>query len=83
MNRSGLIITVVALLVGGVLGYLIKDTNVIQEVDVSKYEYENQIQQLEFEAKVAKIEVQYLENLHFLEDADSTELDSIWLNHGF
>jgi hypothetical protein len=73
----------VALLVGGVLGYMIHPRAEIIETDVTKYELQNEIQRLEYEKKVTEIEVKLLEGLHFIENADSTGLDSLWANHGF
>ncbi|MFW9965400.1 MAG: hypothetical protein ACFFCX_17640 [Candidatus Sifarchaeia archaeon] len=71
------------LIIGGILGYLIKPTAEILEVDVTKYELQNEIQRLEYEAKIKAVEIRYLEGLHFIENADSTQLDSLWANHGF
>lgn len=83
MNKSFILLTVICLCVGGVVGYLIHPDAEIYKPDVSKYRYENEIQELKYKAEISKFETKYLQRLHFIEDADSTQLDSLWLNYDF
>ena len=49
----------------------------------TNYESEAKIQELEHQKKIRDIEIEYLHRLHFVENADSTQLDSIWNVYGF
>jgi hypothetical protein len=54
-----------------------------REVETNNYENEAKIQELEHEKKLKDIEIEYLHRLHFVENADSTQLDSVWNVYGF
>lgn len=83
MNKTLITVPLITLIIGGVVGYFLHPKTEIITPDVTKYEYENKIQALEYKAKLSEIETQYLQRLHFIENADSSQLDSLWINYGF
>lgn len=76
-----IVVVVFAFLGGFFLSYLTKQDP--PPVDVSKYELKNQVQKLEYENKIKDLQTRELQRLRFIETADSTEIDSLWLNYGF
>lgn len=69
-------LVVVAFLGGYFLSHFTKPDP--PEIDLTKYELQNEIQRLQYESKIKDLEKESLQRLHFLESADSVELDSIW-----
>lgn len=71
------------LVIGFLLGWIIINSFNKEEVDPKIYEQEQEIQKLEYEKQIKQIEIEYLHRIHLVENADSTQLDSIWNVYGF
>lgn len=61
------------------LGWILKP----KTDDTEKIELQTEIVKLQYNTKIQEIENEYLRKLHFIENADSEELDSLWTSFDF
>ena len=54
-----------------------------QKDDTEKIQLKTEIVKLQYDTKIQEIENEYLRKLHFIENADAKELDSLWTSFDF
>ena len=78
--KQYLIPCAISLLIGVLATWILKPT---QTPNAVEYDLRNEINRLNYEKEVQTIKADYLYKLHFVENATTQEVDSLWNTFGF